>query len=416
MSMPKKIKIYTPASSVFLFFIFSCSFVQSQDLQKKINQNRKNVEKLKEEIKNYENKLISEAQKEKNELDRLNDANQKIGLLHQLLGELEQARSLTELNISVLRNQLKTTRSELGVLKDLTGQRLVQTYKHRSEDPLAYLFTSDSWTQAYARLKYAKIIANQDKTDLQTLRKKKNKIEQQKILIEAELLQQKYIISEKKQEKASLDIELNRRKTSIAKIRKDKRLLNNMLEEKKDDLQTLNSLIAELERKKKEEEELERERQRKLKAESAEKKIEYKEPQYVEKSTFGLYKGKLPFPVAGKIVKKFGDQINPVLGTKTRNPGIEIQAAQNASVRAVAKGRVAHIAWLRRMGNTLLIDHGSGYYTVYAHLSEIYVSTQQNVSAGDVIANLDENEDGKFVLHFEIYKDQDVLDPSIWLK
>lgn len=189
-----------------------------------------------------------------------------------------------------------------------------------------------------------------------------------------------------------------------------------MLEDKKDDLATLTTLIVELERKKREQEELERERQAKLKAESAEKKIEYKEPKYVEKSTFGLYKGKLPYPVAGKIVKKFGDQINPVLGTKTRNPGIEIQSTSNALVRSVAKGRVAHIAWLRRMGNTLLIDHGGGYYTVYAHLSEIYVSPEQNLNAGDVIANLDENEDGKFVLHFEIYKDQDVQDPAVWLQ
>jgi septal ring factor EnvC (AmiA/AmiB activator) len=411
--MPKKNET---CFTLILFLIFNFCFVRSQDLQNKINQNRKNVQKLKEEIKNYEARLVSESQKEKNELEKLNDTGQKIGLLQQLLGELEQARTLTELNITILKSQLKTTQQELGTLKNLTGRRLVQVYKHRSEDPLAYVFTSDSWTQAYARLKYAGIIANQDKTDLQTLRKKKHKIEQQKTLIEAELLQQRYIISEKKREKAALDIEIAKRKSSLSKIRKDKRLLSNMLEDKKDDLATLTTLIAELERKKREQEELERERQAKLKAESAEKKIEYKEPKYVEKSTFGLYKGKLPYPVAGKIVKKFGDQINPVLGTKTRNPGIEIQSASNALVRAVAKGRVAHIAWLRRMGNTLLIDHGGGYYTVYAHLSEIYVSPEQNLNAGDVIANLDENEDGKFVLHFEIYKDQDVQDPAVWLQ
>ena len=400
----------------FLVFCLLASPTGAQDLQKKITQNRKNLQKLKEEIQNYEHRIVSEAQKEKNELELLNDVNQKIGLLQQLLGELEQARSLSELNVSVLRSQLRSTQDELRVLKNLTGQRLVQTYKHRSEDPLAYVFTSDSWTQAYARLKYAKIIADQDKTDLKTLRKKKAKIELQKNLIEAELVQQKYLIVEKKTEKANLDAELNRRKASLTKIRKDKRLLNAMLEEKRDDLETLTSLIAELERKKKEEEALELERQKQLKAESAQKNIAYKEPKYVEKSTFGLYKGKLPYPVAGKIIKKFGDQINPILGTKTRNPGVEIQASQNAAVRAVAKGRVAHIAWLRRMGNTLLIDHGGGYYTVYAHLSEIYVSPDQNIGAGDVLASLDENEDGKFVLHFEIYKDQDVQDPSLWLK
>ena len=142
----------------------------------------------------------------------------------------------------------------------------------------------------------------------------------------------------------------------------------------------------------------------------------YKEPAYEEKSTFGLYKGRLPYPVAGKIIQKFGDQINPTLGTKTRNPGVEIQASPGAQVHAVAKGKITIISWLRRLGNTIIIDHGGGYYTVYAHLSEIYVSPDQTVNAGDTVASIDESDEGKTVLHFEIYKNREAQDPAAWLK
>ncbi|HNO12238.1 MAG TPA: peptidoglycan DD-metalloendopeptidase family protein, partial [bacterium] len=128
------------------------------------------------------------------------------------------------------------------------------------------------------------------------------------------------------------------------------------------------------------------------------------------------YKGRLPYPVPGKIVVSFGNQYNAALGTTTRNTGVDIQSREGAEVHSVAKGKVSLISWLRRLGNTVIIDHGEGFYTVYAHLSEIFVSVDQHVAAGQTIANLDESDEGKAVLHFEIYKDREAVDPAGWLR
>jgi septal ring factor EnvC (AmiA/AmiB activator) len=77
---------------------------------------------------------------------------------------------------------------------------------------------------------------------------------------------------------------------------------------------------------------------------------------------------------------------------------------------------VTVVTWLRRFGNTVMIDHGGGYYTVYAYLSEMYVSANQIVNPGDVIARVDESENGQPLLYFAIFKDREPLDPIAWLK
>lgn len=387
----------------------------AQNFDKKISDNQKRVQKLKHEIKAYEDKLVSSAQKEKTEIESLNETSQKVGLLQQLLGELEQSRILTQDHIATLRRQLNQTREELGDLKRLTAQRLVQIYKHRDEDPLALVFTSTSWTQAFARIKYVKLISQQDQRDLQSLRKKKSSIEVQKRQIESELARLQTVIADRKREKTSLDVEIRTRKATLGKIRKNKVLYQSLIDQRKDDLDLLENLIAELERKKREEEAAALARKAARKAAKGSSVAE-KEPVYYEKSEFGQYKGRLPYPVRGRITQKFGLQVNPVLGTKTRNPGVEITTTENAPVNAVAKGKVTLISWLRRLGNTVIVDHGGGYYTVYAHLSEIYVSVDEPVQAGSMLGRVDESDDGKYTLHFEIYKSREAQDPSLWLK
>lgn len=388
----------------------------SQNFQKKITDHQKNLKKLQSEIKNYESKLSSESKREKSELEKLNDVNGKIGLLQQLIGELEKGRQITEANIAALRLTLEQTQEELTRLKKLTSQRLVQIYKHREEDPLAFILTSQSLSQAYSRMKYLKIIAEQDKKDMEVLRRKKNSIVSQKKQIEGELQLQTQLIRQKKNEKAALDAELKKRTQALQKIRKDKKMLASLIDQRKDDIETMQTLIAELERKKKEQEALDEANRQKALAENKTAVKSYKRPVYEEKSNFIQYKGKLPLPAAGRVVKKFGDHIHPVLGTKTRNPGVDILTNINSEVHAVAKGRVSVVTWLRRFGNTVLIDHGGGYYTVYAHLGEIYVNPDQSLTAGDVIARVDESDEGQPVLHFGVYKNGEPLDPQGWLK
>jgi murein DD-endopeptidase MepM/ murein hydrolase activator NlpD len=130
---------------------------------------------------------------------------------------------------------------------------------------------------------------------------------------------------------------------------------------------------------------------------------------------FAARRGKLRWPVSeGLIVAHFGTQRHPTLKTITQNTGIDIAVKAGTPVNAIAEGEVATIWWLPSFGNLVIINHYSGYRTVYAHLADIKVVEGQHVKEGDIIAESGESVDGPR-LHFEIWKDREKQNPENWL-
>ncbi|MBM3316303.1 MAG: peptidoglycan DD-metalloendopeptidase family protein [Candidatus Eisenbacteria bacterium] len=128
-------------------------------------------------------------------------------------------------------------------------------------------------------------------------------------------------------------------------------------------------------------------------------------------------RGRLPWPVAGRIVTRFGTQIHPRYGTQVEQKGIEIAADLGAPIRSVAAGRVVFEGWLEGYGETVILDHGEGYFTLYAHAAEILVSRGARVEAGQMIARVGSTDSLQGAcLHFEIRKGAQALDPGAWLR
>jgi murein DD-endopeptidase MepM/ murein hydrolase activator NlpD len=99
----------------------------------------------------------------------------------------------------------------------------------------------------------------------------------------------------------------------------------------------------------------------------------------------------------------------------TFNNGIDIQARSGAPIRAVAAGRVEFVDWIEGYGNCIIVNHGGGYYTLYAHASEIFVKSDDNVSAGTVIGEVgDSGSLNGYACHFEIRKSKQALNPMEW--
>jgi len=132
---------------------------------------------------------------------------------------------------------------------------------------------------------------------------------------------------------------------------------------------------------------------------------------------FESQKGKLPWPMPGTVISTFGPQRDRMLHTTTQNSGIEITTGGGAEVEAVADGTVAYSSRLRGYGNFLLLDHGGGYYTLYARLSETLVSPGEAVWRLQAVGRV--KQDGSAdapALHFEIRKGRQSLDPLEWLR
>jgi murein hydrolase activator len=133
-------------------------------------------------------------------------------------------------------------------------------------------------------------------------------------------------------------------------------------------------------------------------------------------SSFSALKGKLPFPAPGHIEVGFGRVVNPRFNTVTFQKGVDIRARQGAPVRAVAPGRVAYVGWLRGYGNLLILDHGSGYHTVVAHLARFMAEPGARVGAGAELGVVGDTGSLKGpYLYFEVRKNGIAVDPAAWL-
>jgi len=129
------------------------------------------------------------------------------------------------------------------------------------------------------------------------------------------------------------------------------------------------------------------------------------------------YKGLLDWPVHGRIIRDFGIYRHPRFGTTTVNNGIEIAADEGADVHAVFEGRVVFSEWFKGYGECIILSHSDGFYTLYAHNSELLVKQGDAVQRGQTIAHVGSTGSlNGATLYFEIRKKDQPLNPSDWLR
>jgi len=121
----------------------------------------------------------------------------------------------------------------------------------------------------------------------------------------------------------------------------------------------------------------------------------------------------LCWPVRGPVLSGFGLQKNPVLGTVTRNLGVEIQGKAGQTVVASAAGTVAAVTRLPGRGATVIVQHAGGYFSIYAQLERIQVSAGDKIAACAEIASLEDGSPPR--VYFEYRHNLKAEDPLEWL-
>ncbi len=129
---------------------------------------------------------------------------------------------------------------------------------------------------------------------------------------------------------------------------------------------------------------------------------------------FADARGAMPWPVAGKRGNEFGRARN---AGKMRWQGVNIQAEAGETVRAIHHGRVVYADWFRGSGLLLIIDHGDGYMSLYAHNQSLLREVGEWVSAGSPVSTVGSSGGLESpALYFEIRKDGKPTDPGGWCR
>jgi len=132
---------------------------------------------------------------------------------------------------------------------------------------------------------------------------------------------------------------------------------------------------------------------------------------------FDSIKGRLDYPIAGKVVGAFGVTRHPEFSEKLFRKGIDIEAPLGEEIKTVERGKVVFADRFSGYGKMMIIDHGKRFYTVYAHLSELLKQPGDSVQKGEAIALVGDTGSLKGPrLYFEIRKDGKPVDPLPWFK
>jgi septal ring factor EnvC (AmiA/AmiB activator) len=384
------------------------------------------LDRLRREIQEFEKRLSETRHREQNLLGELEDYDREIVLRTELISRLEEEKKRAQQALQSAGRELDAVLERIGktrtdsintakekeALADLVKRRTIYAYKYLKRDIFKSLFTSRSVLQWFTRQEYLRRIAAADRSNLMRLDQKDQELAE----ISSELAQRRAQVDQRLQqyqkaaaykekllqeESTEADI-LKKRRTErealLKKVRQDKTALSQQLEEKKQAAQRIESLIRTLEK--------ERESAPVVPPPAA----------LIPEIPFQQLQGKLDWPTLGRVVAKFGLQKHEKLATVTENPGIDIEAQEGAPVTAVSAGTVTKITWLRGYGNTIIVDHRDGYYTVYAHLGQIQVKEGQTVRRGERIADVGQS--GSISgprLHFEIWAKREKQDPLLWL-
>ncbi len=128
---------------------------------------------------------------------------------------------------------------------------------------------------------------------------------------------------------------------------------------------------------------------------------------------FERVRGKLPWPVPGRIVAQFGQS----RGGGLKWTGVRIATERGTEVRAPYSGRVVYSDWLPGLGLLLIIDHGGSYMTLYGHNDQLFKGLGESVAAGEVVATVgDSGGQSRPELYLEVRKGTVAQDPRRWFR
>ncbi len=299
---------------------------QKRDEEKKLN----SVKNEKEYMQSQQDK----AEKEYNELV------QKVNELNEILEELDKAILESEENYE---KQLEQFKLRLNVM-----------YQNSNVSYLEILAESKSITDFFRRIQLISAISKKDKELIEGIEEAKKEIEYKKQLVADE----------------QRDFE-NKASSALSNLN-DIKAATQALEAQ---IRSINSKLSSLERK--ENELIQKSRQLESQIKNLQRTADY---------TGGVMRW--PVPSSTYISSPFGNRLHPILKVYKMHTGIDISASSGQSIIAANDGVVIMSGWQGGYGYTVVIDHGGGITTLYAHCSQLLVSSGTSVKAGDTIAKI----------------------------
>lgn len=377
-----------------LFVALAGVRAQSGDTDKKIKSQQSELDRIKKDIKTHRAQAKKLGRQERAVMSKLKDLDKELDLSRQLLRELQEHEEFLVANVDSLRGEIAFNEVLLERQRAQLATRLRQMYKRDPSYRWDIILGSATIDEALARYKFMKILAEQDADMVAGVRDRTLQMQTQSASVTESLAEIAMARGEREDEGSKLAAGKRERSNMLKNIRSQKSQHTAAIKDLEAAQKQVKDLLGRLEK----------------------KRLEDQANKALQGGNFAALKGRMVWPVTGKLARRFGKQTHPKYGTVTFNNGIDIAAPPGTPIQAVAPGVVEFVDWIDAYGKCVILNHGGGYYTLYAHVAATFVKQEQKVSAGDVIAEVgDTGSLEGFECHFEIRQSKQALNPLKWL-
>lgn len=366
----KKRVFYLVLVTILVFNVL-VAYAGTDNDQKKLDSTYDEIEKIKNDLsKNKKDTQAVAKAIEKLDLE-VDKANSEIEEVENQLKKLGK-------KIDVTKEELKKAEENIKNKNSTLNSRLRVMYKNGTVGYLEVLLSSNDLSDFLSRLDMVKCIVNHDVDLLKYMKEQRATIEQKKKDLEAQHNSVQVAKKNLENKKNNLIVASRAKEDLMRNLKTDKTQMEKQYDE-------LNELAKNLEEKI-------------LREQSLEKYIG----------------GDLIWPSPGitRITSPFGYRIHPIFKTKKFHTGIDVGVPSGTTILAANFGKVMHAGWLGGYGKAVLIDHGGGIATLYAHNSKVLVKKGDKVSRGQAISKSGSTgySTGPH-LHFEVRKNGKYINP-----
>jgi septal ring factor EnvC (AmiA/AmiB activator) len=132
---------------------------------------------------------------------------------------------------------------------------------------------------------------------------------------------------------------------------------------------------------------------------------------------FASQKGRMSLPVRGEVIESYGKHKHAEFNSFTFSKGLSISAASGTEIKTIYEGTVIFADYFKGFGNMMVVDHGGGYFSLYAHASRLTKKVGAEVTRHETIGAVGDVDSSKgSILYFEIRHQGKPVDPAGWVR
>ena len=343
-------------------------------------------------------------------LSSLTLVRRKISAREQIIASYDQTLKILNDSLRMCQRDLDRLQARHDTLQHYYSRLVRGAYKNRDTRLwYMYVLSSGSVSQAFNRMGYFRNLSSQMSDQAVKVKEAAAELEAQKVRlnkIKAETNQMKQKVVD---ERTKLRTEEGDASKMVDKLKKDRKTYEKQLKEKNRQKEELNRKIADLIR------------QQTKKQSGGGKKRSGGKTTSTQVDTklsneFAANKGRLPWPVEGTVVERFGKHAHPVYKNVQlpQNNGVTLVVKRESQVKAIFNGTVTQVVVLPGYNQCVLVNHGE-YFTLYSKLKSVTVKAGQKITTGQVVGTVD-TIGGEDLFHFELWKGSTPQNPENWLK